>query len=382
MGRFVLLYGSAFKINRLIFAVINRLLASAWWVDECVGKSDFSGKILVKTNWEKRKMRSKGIFKGVTLGALIALSFSAGNVAAEDMEKDPLTYWLGGGAVFLEGGSPNYSGQLYEARLGYDLDPSWTIEAGLGGAPFLEGKDYGAPSDKEATFDGKNSTGENWMLKGNISALYHLDSQRTDGWDPYLSVIGGTSFFQKRRYDSNWEEFAGAGVGVSYWFDKDFAARLDYDFVAQNFDNVELNHHLLALVYYNFNSQEEAAPAPADSGLGAKSTNPLNPVYYDFDKANLTKKSQETLKKNSEWMKANPGKKVSLEGHTDERGTNEYNMALGQRRAKSAEKYLKTIGVPKEQMSTTSYGEELPADPGHNEAAWSKNRRTESVVKE
>jgi peptidoglycan-associated lipoprotein len=123
-------------------------------------------------------------------------------------------------------------------------------------------------------------------------------------------------------------------------------------------------------------------PAPAEKELGAKTSAPLNPVYYDFDRSNLTKKAQETLKKNSEWIKANPGKKVSLEGHTDERGTNEYNMALGARRAKSAEKYLKTLGIPKEQLSTTTFGEELPADPGHNESAWSKNRRTESVVKE
>ena len=324
------------------------------------------------------------IFKSAALvGILAAFSVSASNAGAQDWDDtDPMKFWLGAGAVFFQGDDVNYPGQLYEARLGYDIDPRWTIEGGLGGSPFMEGKDYPAPDSKEGTFNGRNSVGENWMLKANISALYHLDCERTDGWDPYLSVIAGTHFFGKRRQkDSNFEEFAGGGVGVAYWFDKDLALRLDYDVVGAQEDNLDVNQHVLAMVHYNFDSAAEPMPAPAED-LGAKTSPGLSPVYYDFDKSDLSKKAQDTLKKNSAWIKENPGKKVSLEGHTDERGTSEYNMALGMRRAKSAEKYLNTVGVPKDQMSTMTYGEELPADPGHNEAAWSKNRRTESVVKE
>jgi len=74
-------------------------------------------------------------------------------------------------------------------------------------------------------------------------------------------------------------------------------------------------------------------------------------------------------------MKKNPGAKVQIEGHCDERGTPEYNLALGQRRADSTKKYLVNLGIDGSRLSTISYGEEKPADPGHNEAAWAKNRR-------
>ena len=76
----------------------------------------------------------------------------------------------------------------------------------------------------------------------------------------------------------------------------------------------------------------------------------------------------------------NPQKEVVIEGHCDERGTEEYNIALGERRANSAKKYLINLGVNPSQLSTISFGEEKPADPGHNEEAWAKNRRDEFVV--
>jgi peptidoglycan-associated lipoprotein len=78
---------------------------------------------------------------------------------------------------------------------------------------------------------------------------------------------------------------------------------------------------------------------------------------------------------NAEWLKANSGSKVQIEGHCDERGTNEYNMVLGANRARAAMEHLRTLGVDASRMSTVSYGEELPLDPAHNEAAWAKNRR-------
>jgi peptidoglycan-associated lipoprotein len=76
----------------------------------------------------------------------------------------------------------------------------------------------------------------------------------------------------------------------------------------------------------------------------------------------------------------NSQEKIVIEGHCDERGTAEYNIALGERRAKSVKRYLINLGVDSSQLSTISYGEERPADPGHNEAAWAKNRRAEFVI--
>ena len=83
----------------------------------------------------------------------------------------------------------------------------------------------------------------------------------------------------------------------------------------------------------------------------------------------------------AEFLKNNPGAAVLIEGHCDERGTPEYNMALGERRAASAKSYLVSLGVKGGGLSTVSFGEEKPVDPGHNEEAWAKNRRAHFVVK-
>lgn len=98
-------------------------------------------------------------------------------------------------------------------------------------------------------------------------------------------------------------------------------------------------------------------------------------IYFDFDKADLKPAARAVLDKKAAWLRANPQYKVRIEGNCDERGTGEYNLALGDRRAKSAMKYLNAQGIPNNRMTTVSFGEEKPVDPGHNEAAWSKNRR-------
>ncbi|HMK35434.1 MAG TPA: OmpA family protein [Desulfomonilaceae bacterium] len=100
----------------------------------------------------------------------------------------------------------------------------------------------------------------------------------------------------------------------------------------------------------------------------------LKPIYFDYDQFTLSLESQQTLQANAEILKrANVA--VVAEGHCDERGTAEYNLALGDRRARSAVEYLAGAGVQPDRLSTVSYGSELPVDPSHNEAAWSKNRR-------
>lgn len=112
----------------------------------------------------------------------------------------------------------------------------------------------------------------------------------------------------------------------------------------------------------------------AVSGLEAVQAQ-LKEVYFGYDSYALTPDAQAALQYNAELLRRAPQAKVVAEGHCDERGTDEYNLALGERRARSVVDYLVTLGVEPHRLSTVSYGEELPVDPGHNEAAWAKNRR-------
>lgn len=100
-------------------------------------------------------------------------------------------------------------------------------------------------------------------------------------------------------------------------------------------------------------------------------------VYFDYDQSNLTAKSIQALKGVSDLMKRNQKITISIEGHADERGTREYNLALGQRRAESVASYLNANGVSRNRLITKSYGEERPLSLGSNDTAWSKNRRVE-----
>jgi peptidoglycan-associated lipoprotein len=107
---------------------------------------------------------------------------------------------------------------------------------------------------------------------------------------------------------------------------------------------------------------------------------PLKDVYFAFDSYALDNTAKATLQENVKWMQENSSAKVQVEGHCDSRGTNEYNMVLGQKRATSVFDYYKTLGVDSSRLSTISYGEELPLDPRENEEAWAKNRRAHSAV--
>ena len=98
-------------------------------------------------------------------------------------------------------------------------------------------------------------------------------------------------------------------------------------------------------------------------------------IYFEFDSSTLTPEAQLILKKKAEWLQNNPEAMSTIEGHCDDRGTNEYNLALGDRRATSAKTFLVDLGISASRLTTISYGEERPADPGQNEEAWEKNRR-------
>jgi peptidoglycan-associated lipoprotein len=107
----------------------------------------------------------------------------------------------------------------------------------------------------------------------------------------------------------------------------------------------------------------------------------LEDVYFAFDKYNLTDESKRTLERNADEMKSSPSSKITIEGHCDERGTVEYNIALGEKRAKAAMSYLVTLGINGSRIEVISYGKSRPFDPGHNEDAWAKNRRAHFVIK-
>jgi len=125
-------------------------------------------------------------------------------------------------------------------------------------------------------------------------------------------------------------------------------------------------------------------PPPAETTTPAPVEKPalsLSPVYFEFDRYDLRDDARMTLGANGKGLQDYSSVNITIEGHCDERGTTEYNLALGEKRAKAAYDYLVSYGIPASRMSTVSYGEERPADAGHDEMAWAKNRRAEFVVR-
>lgn len=104
-------------------------------------------------------------------------------------------------------------------------------------------------------------------------------------------------------------------------------------------------------------------------------------VFFDFDQSVLTAGARGVLERKAAWLRSNPDVSVVIEGHCDERGTAEYNIALGERRARSAMDFLVDLGISASRLRTVSYGEERPLDPGHNENAWALNRRAHFVIR-
>jgi peptidoglycan-associated lipoprotein len=126
-----------------------------------------------------------------------------------------------------------------------------------------------------------------------------------------------------------------------------------------------------------------AAPAATTVQPGSKEDfvqNVGDRVFFDFDKSDIKPEGRQVLQRQADWLKKYPNVTVTVEGHCDERGTREYNLALGERRATAVKKMLLALGVPANRVSTISYGKERPAVVGSNEAAWAQNRRGVTVI--
>ena len=120
--------------------------------------------------------------------------------------------------------------------------------------------------------------------------------------------------------------------------------------------------------------------APVQPGATPTGEGPLKDVFFDFDKAVIRDDAKQALNEDIQWLKANPAARTMVEGHCDERGTNEYNLGLGERRARAVRDYLVAGGIDAKRISTISYGEERPFVLGHDEAAWKWNRRGHFVI--
>jgi peptidoglycan-associated lipoprotein len=118
-------------------------------------------------------------------------------------------------------------------------------------------------------------------------------------------------------------------------------------------------------------------PVTPDVNAGNGATPPRDPIYFDFDTFTVREDSRPVLEKYAEYMNKNGRATMTIAGHTDDRGTTEYNLALGDQRAKAARDYLVRLGVDASRIEVISFGEERPAEPGSSEDAWSRNRRAE-----
>jgi len=117
-----------------------------------------------------------------------------------------------------------------------------------------------------------------------------------------------------------------------------------------------------------------------DIGDGTSEGGPLADIHFALDQANLSDEARGILEKHALWLQNNRATRVKVEGHCDERGTAEYNLALGEKRARAAREYLVSLGVTGDRLTTVSFGKERPLDPGHDETAWARNRRAHFAV--
>lgn len=317
---------------------------------------------------------------------LAVASFSAllaaPSIALAEVEH-PWSTYIGGGALFFEADEEDEPGQVYGIRQGYDTSEDFTLETGLTFGPFFQGTGFKTQDDIEG--------GDDWSAGAELAALYHLKGNPvhtmddpTGEIDPYTGAVAGIRWFKRDHENGHWDPLGALSAGANYFVNDKWIVRGDYQLQLVGHDT-EINHQVLALLGYRWGDEDAATGkskgAAIDDPLSGRDLG-LQTIYFAFDSDALTPVAKEKLNSNAEWIKANPDAKIILEGHCDERGTNEYNLGLGQRRAESALEYLRALGVPTTNIDTVSFGEERPAVAESNEAAWAKNRRVELVGQE
>ncbi len=137
---------------------------------------------------------------------------------------------------------------------------------------------------------------------------------------------------------------------------------------------------VLSLFSCKTGTKKDVEVPDASALVQQEQVSPLSRIYFDYDKYNIRPDAAQTLASNAEYLKQNPNVKIQIEGHCDERGSNDYNLALGQKRASAAKAYLVKLGISPNRISTISYGEERPLVNESNEDAWAQNRRAEFVI--
>lgn len=319
-----------------------------------VPASNFSGRLLV--------------------GLLLCFGITSSAVA----EETPWTTGFGVGSYFFEGDEEFNPSVMVEGKVGYDISDKFTFETGVGYLPYVESSS-GTSSDPKAWH--LDST---QALRGGVDLLYQLDDKDAT-WRKHLALTGGVMYFNNSRRDGgHFDPFGGLGAGMGYAINKKWQARGDYRVVASG-SHTEINHQALLSVFYRWSAgsretkgssitKEVPPQLPVE-----KEELELRTIYFDYDESLLTPQAKEKLGNNAGWLRENPSRRITLEGHCDERGTVEYNVALGERRAKTAYEYLRSLGVDASRMDLVSYGEERPVDPASNEEAWAKNRRVVCV---
>lgn len=289
--------------------------------------------------------------------------------------EHPYYATLGAGYMFLEGDEEVLDQQVYEARLGYRVNPRWSLETGFGIMPDVRAREY--PSSGMYKLDGDTSG-----FRFIADALYHLDEDAYNQQiDPYLAFGVGLAHYNKELEDGHTDLLLSSGVGAFVALNDRWFVKPDYRIAMVGHDT-EVNHHALISLGYRWGGKKNVNSSNTDSPPAVKLIHEagLQTIYFAFDSSNLTNKMKSNLQHNADWIKKHPGRVVTIEGYCDERGTLEYNLALGSRRARSVYEYLKTLGISLELLKTVSYGEDYPADLRSTEAGWEKNRRAEFTL--
>jgi peptidoglycan-associated lipoprotein len=316
--------------------------------------------------------------RGLVTWIFFVFFFSTSASANENYQYSQWTTGLGAGVLFYEMDEEFNSSFMLEAKAGYDINERFTFEGSFGYLPYMASRSH--TKNNPRTWHLDKSQG----FRAAVDLLYHLNSDSNRKWDPTLGITGGSMYYSNTlESGDHFDAFGGIGAGISRALGRNWLVRGDYRLLVAGHDT-EINHHTLISLGYRWGAKETRTSVGTGKMVGDDDIARipgLRTIHFEFDRSRLTPESKARLEGNAKYLRENPKLKVILEGHCDERGTREYNYALGERRAHSAKEYLRTLGVPANQMETISYGKDRPAINESNEAAWAKNRRVEFVPK-